>query len=115
MSGRCKDSNAHVIQEALRRARYEFPGRQKIIISKKWSFTNVDREAYLKLEEDKRVLSKLISFALQGVNTEHIRDGAYVQFIPPNGPPEANLRAWPYPGLVATIFLPMPLDASESH
>ena len=56
LSVRCKDSNAHVIQEALRRARYKFPGRQKIIISKKWGFTNVNREAYLKLKEDKRVL-----------------------------------------------------------
>ena len=56
LSVRCKDSNAHVIQEALRRARYKFPGRQKIIISKKWGFTNVNREQYLKLKEDKRVL-----------------------------------------------------------
>ena len=56
LSIRCKDSNAHVIQEALRRARYKFPGRQKIIVSKKWGFTNVNREEYLKLKEDKRVL-----------------------------------------------------------
>ena len=56
LSVRCKDSNAHVIQEALRRARYKFPGRQKIIVSKKWGFTNVNREAYLKLKEDKGVI-----------------------------------------------------------
>jgi len=56
LSVRCKDSNAHVIQEALRRARYKFPGRQKIIISKKWGFTNVAREEYLKLKEDKLVI-----------------------------------------------------------
>ena len=56
LSVRCKDSNAHVIQEALRRARYKFPGRQKIIISKKWGFTSVGREEYLKLKEDKRVV-----------------------------------------------------------
>lgn len=56
LSIRCKDSNAQVIQEALRRARYKFPGRQKIIVSKKWGFTNVNREEYLKLKEDKRVL-----------------------------------------------------------
>jgi len=77
LSVRCKDNNSHVIQEALRRARYKFPGRQKIIISKKWGFTNVNREAYLKLKEDKRV----------------VQDGAYVQFIRPKGPLEANLRA----------------------
>lgn len=56
LSVRCKDSNAHVIQEALRRARYKFPGRQKIIVSKKWGFTNVNREQYLKLKEEKRVV-----------------------------------------------------------
>jgi len=56
LSIRCKESNAAVIQEALRRARYKFPGRQKIIVSRKWGFTNVNREDYLKLKEDKRVL-----------------------------------------------------------
>lgn len=56
MSVRCKDNTGPVIQEALRRARYKFPGRQKIIVSKKWGFTSVDREDYLKLKEDKRVV-----------------------------------------------------------
>ena len=76
LSIRCKDANAQVIQEALRRARYKFPGRQKIIVSRKWGFTNVNREDYLKLKEDKRV----------------IQDGAYVQFIRPKGNLETNLR-----------------------
>jgi large subunit ribosomal protein L10e len=56
LSIRCKDSNSAVIQEALRRARYKFPGRQKIIVSRKWGFTNVNREDYLKLKEEHRVL-----------------------------------------------------------
>ena len=72
LSVRCKDSNAHVIQEALRRARYKFPGRQKIIISKKWGFTNVNREAYLKLKEDKRVLQYVnIVFTPREVTADH--------------------------------------------
>ena len=33
---RCKDSNSHHAQEALRRAKFKFPGRQKIIVSRKW-------------------------------------------------------------------------------
>ncbi|KAF7301911.1 60S ribosomal protein [Mycena indigotica] len=77
MSIRCKDSNSAVIIEALRRARYKFPGRQKIIVSKKWGFTAVEKTEYLKLKEDKRVL----------------QDGAYLQFIRPKGNLEANLRA----------------------
>src|SRR5437016_2683411 len=56
LSIRSKDSNAPVIMEALRRARYKFPGRQKIIVSKKWGFTNVGKDEYLKLKEDKKVL-----------------------------------------------------------
>jgi large subunit ribosomal protein L10e len=55
MSIRCKDATGPVIQEALRRARYKFPGRQKIIVSKKWGFTSVDREDYLKMKEEKKV------------------------------------------------------------
>ena len=46
-----KDANCPVVIEALRRARYKFPGRQKIIIPKKWGFTNVNKEDYLKLKE----------------------------------------------------------------
>lgn len=56
LSIRCKDNNAAVVTEALRRARYKFPGRQKIIISRKWGFTNVNKEEYLKLKDEKKVL-----------------------------------------------------------
>jgi large subunit ribosomal protein L10e len=63
MSIRCRDSNRAVIIEALRRARYKFPGRQKIIVSKKWGFTPLDRADYEELKANKQV----------------INDGAYVQ------------------------------------
>lgn len=56
LSIRTKESNSAVVIEALRRARYKFPGRQKIIISRKWGFTNVNKEEYLRLKEEKRVL-----------------------------------------------------------
>jgi large subunit ribosomal protein L10e len=65
LSIRCKDQNAAVITEALRRARYKFPGRQKIIVSKKWGFTNVAKGDYLKLKEEKKVLQYVvISFGM---------------------------------------------------
>jgi len=76
LSIRTKEANAPVVMEALRRARYKFPGRQKIIVSRKWGFTNVNKEEYLRLKEDKRVL----------------QDGAYVQYIRPKGNLETNLR-----------------------
>ena len=93
LSVRTKDSNAAVVQEALRRARYKFPGRQKIIISRKWGFTNVNREDYVKLKEDKRVLQYVFFPSLASVYSLYFRDGAYVQYIRPRGPLEANLRA----------------------
>jgi large subunit ribosomal protein L10e len=46
--------------EALRRAQYKFPGRQKIIVSKKWGFTNVAKEDYLKLKDKKKILQCVI-------------------------------------------------------
>ncbi|KAG7531470.1 hypothetical protein FFLO_04330 [Filobasidium floriforme] len=76
LSVRCKESNKAVVLEALRRSRYKFPGRQKIIISKKWGFTDVNKEEYLNLKAEKRC----------------IQDGAYVQYVKPKGPLLANLR-----------------------
>merc|ERR1711959_790937 len=74
LSIRCKDSNKAIVLEALRRAQYKFPGRQKIIISKKWGFTSLTRAEYL----EKRSIAQ--------------PDGAYVQFVKPHGPLEENLR-----------------------
>ena len=67
LSIRCKDANAPVIQEALRRARYKFPGLQKIIVSKKWGLTNVNKEDYLKLEAEKRVIQCVIFIIFWGL------------------------------------------------
>jgi large subunit ribosomal protein L10e len=49
LSVRTKENNADVVTEALRRARYKFPGRQKIIVSKnlKWGCTNVNKQDYM--------------------------------------------------------------------
>merc|ERR1712004_116523 len=38
MSIRCKDAQEATAVEALRRAKFKFPGRQKIFTSKKWGF-----------------------------------------------------------------------------
>lgn len=65
LSVRTKDANAHVVMEALRRARYKFPGRQKIIVSKKWGFTNVNKQDYMKLKEEKKVLQCVSIFLVR--------------------------------------------------
>jgi large subunit ribosomal protein L10e len=56
LSVRCKDPNSETAQEALRRAKFKFPGRQKIIVSRKWGFTPYDRSDYVKWNEESRLL-----------------------------------------------------------
>merc|ERR1712080_307017 len=80
MSARTKDSNKDVVIEGLRRARYKFPGQQKIIISKKWGFTPLNREEYVAKKNNGEVLD----------------DGAYVKFLSRKGNLEENLRQFPY-------------------
>nr|QWE91356.1 60S ribosomal protein L10 [Salpingoeca surira]QWE91357.1 60S ribosomal protein L10 [Salpingoeca huasca] len=70
LSVRTKDQNkAHVI-EALRRSKMKFPGRQLIIISRKWGFTHFDREEYLRLREEGKL----------------IPDGCHVKLFNEHGP-----------------------------
>ncbi|KAJ9477807.1 60S ribosomal protein L10 [Pseudozyma hubeiensis] len=76
LSVRTRDSNKAVVLEALRRSRYKFAGRQKIIISKKWGFTNMNREQYAEAKQSNRIL----------------KDGCYLQYINNHGPLEQNLR-----------------------
>ena len=72
LSIRTKDSNKAVVIEALRRCKYKFPGRQKIVISKKWGFTKLSREEYVEAREAGKLLP----------------DGCYVKYLTDNGPLE---------------------------
>ena len=58
MSVRCKDQHEEVACEALRRAKFKFAGRQKIVVSRKWGFTKYEREDYTKWREEGRIVSK---------------------------------------------------------
>ncbi|WP_411016621.1 50S ribosomal protein L16, partial [Salmonella sp. s51944] len=74
MSVRTKENNkAHTI-EALRRAKFKFPGRQKLIISKKWGFTKWKWQEYEKMRAEGDLTP----------------DGTTVKYHPTNGP----LQAW---------------------
>eukprot|EP00730_Choanoeca_flexa_P018693 TRINITY_DN9104_c0_g1_i2.p1 TRINITY_DN9104_c0_g1~~TRINITY_DN9104_c0_g1_i2.p1 ORF type:complete len:216 (+),score=45.09 TRINITY_DN9104_c0_g1_i2:91-738(+) len=56
MSVRSRDGNkAHVI-EALRRSKMKFPGRQLLIVSRKWGFTKWDREDFEKLRDEGKLI-----------------------------------------------------------
>ncbi|KAF3336673.1 hypothetical protein FCM35_KLT19259 [Carex littledalei] len=56
LSVRCKDNNAQHAEEALRRAKFKFPGRQKIIVSGKWGFTKFTRAEYIKYKSEGRIV-----------------------------------------------------------
>nr|XP_011464903.1 PREDICTED: 60S ribosomal protein L10-like isoform X2 [Fragaria vesca subsp. vesca] len=66
LSVRCKDSNKNNACEALRRATFKFPGRQKIIESRKWGFTKFNRVDYVRLKSEKRILPDGVNAKLLG-------------------------------------------------
>ncbi|CAB0037235.1 unnamed protein product [Trichogramma brassicae] len=74
MSVRSTDRHKASVIEALRRAKFKFPGRQKIYVSKKWGFTRYNRAEYEALKAAGRL-------ALDGCN---------VKYLPEHGP----LAAW---------------------
>ncbi|KAI8814313.1 ribosomal protein L10e/L16 [Cladochytrium replicatum] len=69
MSVRAKDQHRAVIIEALRRAKYKFPGRQKLIVSNKWGFTKLTREEYVVARQEGRLQP----------------DGCYVKYLGEHG------------------------------
>ncbi|KAG2490121.1 hypothetical protein HYH03_011427 [Edaphochlamys debaryana] len=70
MSIRCRDNHGAVAEEALRRAKFKFPGRQKIIRSNNWGFTNLTRKDFKIYREEGRL----------------INDGSHVKVINHKGP-----------------------------
>merc|ERR1712019_102953 len=67
LSVRSKDSNKDHVIEAIRRATFKFPGRMKIFVSKKWGFTDLFREEYLKLKAEGKLKD-------MGVHAKRIRN-----------------------------------------
>ncbi|KAL3082882.1 hypothetical protein niasHS_010684 [Heterodera schachtii] len=70
MSVRVRDQHQAHALEAFRRAKFKFPGRQYIVISRKWGFTPFDREVYEKHRKEGRV----------------IPDGVNCRFLKQHGP-----------------------------
>uniref|UniRef100_A0A646QE09 Large ribosomal subunit protein uL16 n=1 Tax=Hemiscolopendra marginata TaxID=943146 RepID=A0A646QE09_9MYRI len=55
MSVRAKENHKTQVIEALRRAKFKFPGRQKIYVSKKWGFTKWPIDEYEAMKDDGRL------------------------------------------------------------
>merc|ERR1711976_348576 len=51
LSVRCKDTHEKFAVEAIRRGKFKFAGRQKILKSLKWGFTKYPREEYVALRK----------------------------------------------------------------
>ena len=49
VSVRTRKNNVKHVLEALRRAKFKFPGRQRIYISRKWGFTSLTHDEYLRM------------------------------------------------------------------
>uniref|UniRef100_A0A2K6NJR1 Uncharacterized protein n=1 Tax=Rhinopithecus roxellana TaxID=61622 RepID=A0A2K6NJR1_RHIRO len=56
MSIRTKLQNKKHVMEALCRAKFKFPGRQKIHISKKWGFTKFSADEFEDMVAEKRLI-----------------------------------------------------------
>jgi len=55
LSVRTRENNlAHAV-EALRRAKFKFPGRQRIVVSQKWGFTKIPKAEYPELKEKGKI------------------------------------------------------------
>jgi large subunit ribosomal protein L10e len=70
LSVRARDVHKHLVMEALRRAKYKFPGRQRLCVSENWGFTKLKRDRFESLDMDGRL----------------VRDGINVKVIPGKGP-----------------------------
>ena len=70
MSVRTREDKTAVAVEALRRAKFKLPGRQKIHVSKNWGFTQFSKEEYLKYQAAGRLIPQ----------------GVHVRWLSSNGP-----------------------------
>ena len=56
MSIRVNPDHVGHAQEALRRAKFKFPGRQKIFVSRKFGFTSLVRSDYYRLQKEGKII-----------------------------------------------------------
>jgi len=70
LSVRAREVHQPQVMEALRRAKYKFPGRQRLCVSENYGFTKLTKERYAELKADNRL----------------VKDGINVQVVPKFGP-----------------------------
>jgi hypothetical protein len=55
ISVRAREDKADCVLEALRRAKYKFPGRQRVAASQFWGFTKIKKDEFQKMLDDGKV------------------------------------------------------------
>ncbi|CAD5224111.1 unnamed protein product [Bursaphelenchus okinawaensis] len=70
LSVRVRDHQVEHALEAFRRAKFKFPGRQLVVVSRKWGFTKFDRADYEEYRKTGRV----------------VPDGVHCKYIKEHGP-----------------------------
>mmetsp|Transcript_7725 Transcript_7725/g.13347 ORF Transcript_7725/g.13347 Transcript_7725/m.13347 type:complete len:223 (-) Transcript_7725:45-713(-) len=84
MSVRCRDANKNAGIVAFRRAKFKFPGRQNIVLSTKWGFTNYSRDEYELLRRMRAPANEEEVARLQ--KGFLIPDGVGVKYVNAHGP-----------------------------
>jgi len=69
LSVRARDVHQSQVMEALRRAKYKLPGRQRLCVSENWGFTKLKRPIYEQYKKEGRLM----------------KDGVTVKVIPSKG------------------------------
>merc|ERR1711924_29313 len=69
LSVRARDQHEAQVMEALRRAKYKFPGRQRLC-AQNWGFTKLRRDQYVALKEKGQL----------------VKDGVNTKVVPSKGP-----------------------------
>jgi large subunit ribosomal protein L10e len=68
MSIRCRDVHGATAEEALRRAKFKFAGRQKVVASRNWGFTPFLREDYVQYKREGRLVNDGVVVKLLGAH-----------------------------------------------
>eukprot|EP00478_Filoreta_tenera_P001074 GABV01001083.1.p2 GENE.GABV01001083.1~~GABV01001083.1.p2 ORF type:complete len:221 (+),score=69.62 GABV01001083.1:178-840(+) len=80
-SVRSKDQHHSHVIEALRRSKYKFPGRQLILTSRKWGFTNLTRDQYRQLTEEGRLEDRGIHVKVRNAKGDIGRNPILLKFV----------------------------------
>ena len=75
MSVRVTDDNIPHAKEALRRAKFKFPGRQKIFVSRKFGFTDLVKSDFYRLQKEGKIIP-------DGLNVKVVGSHGFLNRLP---------------------------------